>query len=65
MQTNILIVEDDLIQLNILEETIKKAYPTWEICTAQNFDMGNSLIQESVTNPIPFTLFLFDIQPAA
>lgn len=58
----ILIVEDDLIQLNILEETIKKEYPDWEICTAQNFNMGNKLIQESAAKLLPFTLFLFDIQ---
>lgn len=57
----VLIVEDDLEQLKILKETLKIEYTDWDICTAENYENGIRLIQESLTKSL-FTLFLLDIQ---
>lgn len=59
---NVLIVEDDLIQLNMLCECIKKEYPGWIVQSACSYHAAEHLLNESVSLSIPFTLLLLDVQ---
>ena len=59
---NVLIVEDDLIQLNMLCECIKKEYPGWIVQSACSYHVAEHLLNESVSLNIPFTLLLLDVQ---
>ena len=59
---NVLIVEDDLIQLNMLCECIKKEYPGWIVQSACSYHAAEHLLNESVSLNIPFTLLLLDVQ---
>ena len=47
---HILIVEDDLIQCNMLKDTIHQEYPTWDIDTAVCYDDAIELLETSIEN---------------
>lgn len=58
----ILIVEDNPAQLSMLEETIRNAYPTWNIHCANNYEEALHYIEHSIFDHKYYTLFLLDIQ---
>ena len=58
----ILIVEDNPAQLSMLEETIRNAYPTWNIHCANNYEEALHCIEHSIFDHKYYTLFLLDIQ---
>ena len=59
---HILIVEDDLIQCNMLKDTIHQEYPTWDIDTAVCYDDAIELLETSIENNKKYHLFLLDVQ---
>lgn len=58
----IFIVEDDIVQLTSLYESIHKAYPSWEIITGDSFEAADCLLSESIEKKEYFSMFLLDIQ---
>ena len=60
--SNILIVEDDLIQQNMLKTTIQSQYPSWQICTATTYEDAMEQLHNSLETRNYFSLFLLDIQ---
>lgn len=61
----ILIVEDDVTQLDLLKTTISEKYPDWVVKTAHNYASGKNLLDDSLLENEPFSLFLLDIQLSA
>lgn len=58
----LLIVEDEKSQLLMLQETIQNQYPDWSLECANTYENALLLLQQSITQQNPYTLFLLDIQ---
>lgn len=59
---NILIVEDNHSQAALLQNAIKKSYPDWNLDLADTLVSALDMIEGSLHNGKPYTLFLLDVQ---